>query len=141
MFIWSGDIPQGDQLCMAVCVWYLVERDLSSVRYRRVECTSVTFSRYQNNTDMFIWSGVILQGDQLYVAVCVRYLVERDSSSVLYYRVECTSVTFSRYQNNTAMFIWSGVIPQGGQLCMAVCFWYLVERDLSNVRSLQNVIR
>ena len=44
---------QGDQLDMAVCFWYLVNRDLFSVHY----CTVASFfSRYLNNTDMFIWS-------------------------------------------------------------------------------------
>ena len=34
---------QGDQLYMAVYSWYLVKRDLSSVRYCTVAYTSVTF--------------------------------------------------------------------------------------------------
>ena len=40
----------GDQLNMVVCFWYLVKHDLSSVR------TGITFTRYQNNMAMFIWS-------------------------------------------------------------------------------------
>ena len=42
-----------------------------------------------------------LQDDQLYMAVCFRYL-ENVAFPV------STSDTFERYQNNTAMFIWSG---------------------------------
>ena len=37
---------QGDQLYMVVCFWYLVTRDLSSVRYSNV---ASLFTRYQNH--------------------------------------------------------------------------------------------
>ena len=40
---------------MSVFFWYLVKHDLFSV-YATVEYTSL-FTRYQNNTAMFIWSG------------------------------------------------------------------------------------
>ena len=36
-------VLQGDQLYMAVCFWFLVKRDLSSVRYCTVAYTSLTF--------------------------------------------------------------------------------------------------
>ena len=51
---------QGDQLYMAVLFWYLVKRDLSSVRHCTVAYTSALLARYQNNTVMFIWSGCTL---------------------------------------------------------------------------------
>ena len=40
-----------DQLYMAVCFWYLVKRDLSSVCYSIQKCTLASlFTRYRNNT-------------------------------------------------------------------------------------------
>ena len=39
---------------------------------------------------------LILHGDQLYMAVRFRYLVKRDSSSVLYCIIAFTSVTFNK---------------------------------------------
>ena len=45
-----------DQLYMAVFFCYLVKRDLSSVK-ATYTYTNVTFTKYQNNTAMFIWSG------------------------------------------------------------------------------------
>ena len=39
--------------------WYLVKHDLSSVHCCTVAYTCVTFTRCQNNTAMFIWSGCI----------------------------------------------------------------------------------
>ena len=45
---------------MAVCFWYLVKSDLSSVHaYSGVHWTSPFFTMYQKNTAMFIWSGCI----------------------------------------------------------------------------------
>ena len=46
---------QGDQLYMAVCFWYLVKYNLSSVRvYFSVHWISHFFTRYQNTTAIFI---------------------------------------------------------------------------------------
>ena len=46
---------QGDQISMAVCVWYLVNSGLSSVRYYTL--TSLfTMHMYQNNSAMYSWS-------------------------------------------------------------------------------------
>ena len=36
---------QGDQLNMAVCFWYLVKWDMSSVRYCKVQNISINFYR------------------------------------------------------------------------------------------------
>ena len=43
-------LEQGDQLDMAVCFWYLVKRDMSSVRNCTVETLASLFTRYQNVT-------------------------------------------------------------------------------------------
>ena len=53
---------QGDQLNMAVFLWYLLERELSSVRYcmyTRTLYKSLSTS-YQKNTAMFNWSPCII---------------------------------------------------------------------------------
>ena len=48
---------QGDQLYMAVCFWYRVKSD-----YPFYACSlAYFFTRYQNNTDMFIWSSYIFR--------------------------------------------------------------------------------
>ena len=53
-----------------------------------------------------------LQGHQLYMAVYFWYLVKGNlSGTLLYNRVHYMSI-FTRYQKNTAMFIWSGFIKQ-----------------------------
>ena len=50
-----------------------------------------------------------MQGDQLYIAVCFRYLVKRDLPSVRY----CTE-----YQNNTALHNWSGCLQGAVNICI-----------------------
>ena len=47
---------QGDQLNMAVFLWYLEKSDLSSVRVYPTLDKSL-FTRNQKNTAMLIWSG------------------------------------------------------------------------------------
>ena len=105
---------------MALCLWYLVKRDLYRVRY----CT-VAYTRYQKTRaclfvrfvpgghakDHFClpvlvwhrscpWSSLqqlhllppalYLQGDQLYMAVCFWYLENRGLSSVCYFTAAYT---------------------------------------------------
>ena len=86
---------QGYQLYMALCFWYLVKRDLSSVRYWTV------YKKYI--------IGFSIQGDQLYMALCFWYLVKRDLSSVRYWTVAYTSVTFYK------------VPEQHGQVYLCIC--------------------
>ena len=50
---------QPDQINMtdAVCFWYLVRSDLSSVRYSsRIHWTSHFITRYRKHTAMYNWS-------------------------------------------------------------------------------------
>ena len=62
------------------------------------------------NIDNFIYIYRI--DDQLYMAVCFCYLLNRDFPvyATVQYKVAYTAdkQLFTRYQNNTAMFIWSG---------------------------------
>ena len=46
-FAWGFNL-QGDQLNMAVCFWYLVNSDLSSVRF----CTRVHWTSYWKEDDI-----------------------------------------------------------------------------------------
>ena len=48
---------QGDTLIMTVFFWYLVKSELSSVRVYSILHWQISFTRYQNNTAMFIWPG------------------------------------------------------------------------------------
>ena len=48
------NIVQGDQLCMAVCFWYLVEIDLYCVhKNSSVHLAKSLITRYQKNTVIF----------------------------------------------------------------------------------------
>ena len=47
---------EGDQINMAVFLWYLVKSYLSGLRYcTRITPVKLLFKRYQKNTAMFNW--------------------------------------------------------------------------------------
>ena len=52
-------IVQGDQLYMAVCLLYLLKRDLSSVRYGTVAYTSFSFDKVPEKHGHINRSGCI----------------------------------------------------------------------------------
>ena len=66
---------QGDQLNTAVCLWYLVKSDLSSVLYTYTVAYTglITFSRYQKNTDMFNWVPCIPETWRVFLALKARH--------------------------------------------------------------------
>ena len=55
---------------------------------------------------MFLIMNINL--DKFYMAVCFWYLIKRDFSSANNCTVAYISTLFTSYQNNMAMFIWSG---------------------------------
>ena len=60
---------QDDQINKAVFFWYLVKRDLSSVRYCTYTCTldKSRFPRYQKNSAMLNWSPCMLPAECILV--------------------------------------------------------------------------
>ena len=54
----GAEVVKGDQLHIAMLLFYLVKCVMSSVPYCKVAYTCITIYKVlQNNTAMFIWSG------------------------------------------------------------------------------------
>ena len=73
-----------------------------------------------------------VQGDQLYIAVYLWYLVKRDLSSfATVHKRQYTNATFYKVPDKHGHVYLVGLYNvQGDQLCIAVYFWYLVKHDL-----------
>ena len=68
-------------LCLLVCLWPEI----------RIGC-----SRAGKLSSTYTHSGALVHGHQLYMAVLVWYFVIRDLSSVRYYKVAYTCMTFCK---------------------------------------------